>query len=137
MQQSLIFIQVGAWLHLFQLPGMWLLGRRVVDVKRELLPSSPLFGALVKVIALAVLTLLVGLGVLIGCYPSDVSETAFGQALCMFLGLFWLARLVVQVYYYAGLSWPRTGAGRAIHVALLGIFGAQSVAYLGAWLLAH
>ncbi len=131
----LFLVQGAAWLHLCQIPGMWVMGRRVMDIPLELRKLSPLASAVVRVIALAVLTLLVVIGVLIATHPEDALGTRLGRAQCLFLGLFWSVRLGVQVRYYTHLGWPRTRDGRVLQAMLVGIFAIQSLGYLGAWLL--
>ena len=135
MTLSLVLLEIAAWLHLCQVPGTWFLGKRIVGLADELPRLSPLVGAIVMVLGVAVVAVLVGLGVLVGMHPSDILGTRFGLALCGFLGLFWLARLGVQFWYYFGFAWPRTRSARAAHAALVSIFATQSFGYLGVWVL--
>jgi hypothetical protein len=135
MKISLLLVQGAAWLHLCQLPGMWLMSRRIVDVARELPRLSPLAAGVVRVMALAVLVLLMALGMLVATYPEDVLTTRFGRALVVFLGAFWGVRGLVQLWYYGMLAWPRTALGRRLHTALVVVFTLQCVGYLAAFTL--
>jgi hypothetical protein len=135
MTLSWLLLEVAAWLHLCQVPGTWMVGKRIVGIADELPRLSPLVGAIVTVLGIAVVAVLVGLGVLVGTYPSDVLGTQFGVALCGFLGLFWLARLGVQFWYYFGFAWPRSRPAKIAHAVMVSIFAAQSIGYLGVWAL--
>jgi hypothetical protein len=116
---------------------MWVMARRVIDVPLELPRLSPLASAMVRVIALAVLALLVGFGALVATHPEDALGTRLGRAQCLFLGLFWSVRLAVQAWYYTDRGWPRTRNGRLFHAVLVGIFALQSFGYLGALATSH
>jgi hypothetical protein len=130
MSLSLVLLEVAAWLHLCQVPGTWFVGKRIVGIADELPRLSPLVSAIVMVLGLAVVTVLVGVGVLVGTHPHDVLGTSFGLALCAFLGVFWGVRLAIQFWYYFGFAWPRTLSARVAHLAMVGIFAAQAVCYL-------
>lgn len=133
MNPSILLLEIAAWLHLCQLPGTWFIDRYVVRVKRELTQLSGLARAIVVVQGVAVIVVLSVLGILVASHAGDVLRAPFGAALCAFLGLFWLARLGVQLWYYAALAWPRTPASSLAHRAFVAIFALQSLGYLGAW----
>jgi hypothetical protein len=134
MISQIALIQLGGGLHLCQLPGTWYLGRRLLGIDRELERLSPLVAAIVMVLGLAAVTLLVSLGGFVVMFAGELAASSFGHALIAFLGAFWLARLAVQLYYYFGLPWPRSPAGRYSNSALIAIFGAQAAAYFSSLL---
>ncbi|HEY8943765.1 MAG TPA: hypothetical protein VIM73_05860 [Polyangiaceae bacterium] len=137
MALSYVLLQIAAWLHLCQVPGTWYLARHLIGISAELKLLSRLVSAVVVVLGIAVVLVLVGLGALMALHPRDVLGTRFGVALCASLGVFWLARLGVQFYYYFGLPWPRSKRGRLAHTALASIFATQSAGYFGVWMLAR
>ncbi len=120
---------IAAWLHWCQVPGTWFLAKRVVHLDRELRGLGRLAAAIVRVLGIAVVVVLVTLGSLIAMHPEDVLNTSFGHALIGFLSAFWLTRLLVQLWYYHALPWPRTLTGRGAHATLVAIFASQAVAY--------
>jgi hypothetical protein len=132
-----VLIQVAAWLHLFQIPGVLLLDRHVVRVGDELFKLTELARGMVMVITSFVIAVLLALGILIGSFSSEVLCSQFGKALAGFLGLFWLARLGVQLWYYHVLPWPQTRWAMRVHYVLVAVFSVQSVSYLAAVVLAH
>ena len=134
MISQIALIQLGGCLHLCQLPGTWYLGKRLLGIDRELERLSPLVAAIVMVLGLAAVTLLVSLGVFVVLFSAELAASSFGHVLIAFLGAFWLVRLGVQLYYYFGLPWPRSPAGRLSHGALVAIFGTQAAAYLSSLL---
>jgi hypothetical protein len=136
MTLSWLFLEVAAWMHLCQVPGTWLVGRRVLRLSAELPRLSPLAAAIFTVMAAAVVLVLVVLGVLIGSNPTEVLTTHLGLGLCAFLGSFWFLRLLIQLWYYYRRPWPRHALGKLSHAALVGIFATQAVGYLGAWWMA-
>jgi hypothetical protein len=52
-------------------------------------------------------------------------------ALSAFIGLYWLARIVVDATAFRGAPWPRGALYRAGHVALVAMFGYFAAVYLG------
>ena len=129
MSASQTSLQIAAWLHLCQLPGILLINRHVIRFGAELEKLSPLAHAIVQVISLSVVALLVALGALLGVYADEVLHTRFGVALVGALGVFWLTRLGVQLWYYRSLSWPHTRPAIALHYLLVTIFATQALAY--------
>jgi hypothetical protein len=123
-------VGVAGALHFCQLPGTWFLGKRLLGIDRELSRLSPLVGAIMLVLGVAAVTLLVSLGAFVVVFANELVRSVFGRVLCVFLGVFWWARLVVQIYYYRYLPWPRSRAGRVAHVLLTSIFATQAIAYL-------
>jgi hypothetical protein len=101
-------------------------------LSRETDKLSPLARRIVAVLGISVVVVLVALGALLAAYPRDALGTRFGRATCAFLGVFWLLRLIVQLYYRR--YWPRGVEGAAAHVALVVIFTLQSFGYGGALL---
>ncbi|MEM8882445.1 MAG: hypothetical protein AAGD14_00075 [Planctomycetota bacterium] len=58
---------------------------------------------------------------------------AYGDAigpLGIGIGLFWAARVVVQLFYYDSSHWRGKRRETVIHFILLGLYGAMSVTYL-------
>lgn len=52
-------------------------------------------------------------------------------ALAAFIGLYWLARLVVDATAFRTAPWPRGWSFRLGHLALVALFGYFAVVYLG------
>ena len=135
MNLSQLFLEVAAWLHLCQLPGVIFLSRHVVDLRADLPKLHPLTRAIFVVIGVSVVSLLVFLGVAMGSYADDVLASEFGLLLCLALGIFWFVRLAVQFWYYSSSLWPLHRSGVLAHYALLAIFALQTAGYLAAWTL--
>jgi hypothetical protein len=52
-------------------------------------------------------------------------------ALAAFIGIYWTARILVDLFYFGHSGWPRGRAFVAGHALLLGLFGALAGTYLG------
>ena len=52
-------------------------------------------------------------------------------AIAAFIGLYWLARLVVDATAFRAAPWPRGWSFRLGHLALVALFGYFAVVYLG------
>jgi hypothetical protein len=52
-------------------------------------------------------------------------------ALAAFIGIYWTARILVDLLYFGHSGWPRGRAFVAGHALLLGLFGALAGTYLG------
>ncbi|HKS17116.1 MAG TPA: hypothetical protein VJU16_07370 [Planctomycetota bacterium] len=52
-------------------------------------------------------------------------------ALAAFIGLYWTARIAVDLFYFGHSGWPRGRAFIAGHALLLGLFGALAGTYIG------
>jgi hypothetical protein len=102
---------------------------RVLGLRREIERLSPINGAIVRVLGGAVVVVLVALGLLVAIFPTDVARTDFGRALTVFLGAFWTARFLLQMWY--GRRWP--ARAQAWHRFLLIVFLLQGPGYLLAW----
>jgi len=57
------------------------------------------------------------------------------RALAAFIGIYWTARIGVDIFYFGHSGWPRGGAFVTGHALLLGLFGALAATYLAAFLL--
>lgn len=135
MSLSECFLEVAAWLHLCQIPGVLFLGRHVVNVRADLSKLPPLTHAIFVVIGASTVGLLVTLGVTIGSYAQEVVTSDLGLVLCLALGLFWFMRFVVQLWYYRSSLWPQHRSALIAHYTLLVVFALQAAGYLAAWTL--
>lgn len=52
-------------------------------------------------------------------------------ALAAFIGIYWAARILVDLFYFGHSGWPRGRGFVAGHALLLGLFGALAGTYLG------
>jgi hypothetical protein len=52
-------------------------------------------------------------------------------ALAAFIGVYWTARIAVDLFYFGHAGWPRGRAFVAGHALLLALFGALAATYLG------
>ncbi|MDQ6711150.1 MAG: hypothetical protein M3Z11_11420 [Candidatus Dormibacteraeota bacterium] len=52
-------------------------------------------------------------------------------ALAGFIGLYWVARIVVDTFYFDHADWPRGRAFVFVHVMLTGLFLALASTYIG------
>jgi alginate O-acetyltransferase complex protein AlgI len=52
-------------------------------------------------------------------------------ALAAFIGIYWTARIAVDLFYFGHSGWPRGRAFVAGHALLLALFGALAGTYLG------
>lgn len=52
-------------------------------------------------------------------------------ALAAFIGLYWTARILVDLFYFGHAGWPRGRAFVAGHALLLSLFGALAGTYAG------
>ena len=53
------------------------------------------------------------------------------RALAAFIGVYWAARIGVDLFYFGHTGWPRGRAFVLGHALLLGLFGALAATYLG------
>lgn len=73
-----------------------------------------------------------GFGVLtLALHEELVRGDRSAVALAIFIGLYWLARIVVDATAFRGAPWPAGRLYRLGHVALVTLFGYFVVVYLG------
>lgn len=119
-------IDVVRWIglsHLLQPPLTFLLASsRGLDLRRAVVPQSPLAAAVVHNMAVASVALPTALGLLVASRPADVFRAGTSRDLALLLAAFWSWRLYRQLRAL-GPSWPRPL--HTVHGLLLGIFLAQ------------
>ena len=57
------------------------------------------------------------------------------RALAAFIGIYWTARIGVDIFYFGHSGWPRGAAFVTGHALLLGLFGALAATYLAVFML--
>jgi hypothetical protein len=110
-----LLVALGA-LHFLQLPVTSILMRTTLDLKQELQRLSPLFRRIVRLFIWGLMLLLTGIGGLIAAYPSDVTKSRFGHALCFLLGGLFAARVTAHASLFG--AWPAGFANRSAYFAL-------------------
>jgi len=131
---SLVYLQwaliVAGVLH-FGLLAAGLSAPRVLNWKQELLKVNSLTRQLVLVhggyivltiIAFGVITLLAG--------PALMSGDVTALLVTSFIGLFWLIRFLVQLFYFDARPWLTTWWRKWGYGALYGVFAYLSTVYL-------
>lgn len=109
--------------HLLQPPLTLLLASpRGLDLRRSLVPSSPLAAAVAHNMAIAAVALPTSLGLLLAWRPADVFRAGTARDLALLLAAFWSFRLYRQMRAL-GPSWPQSL--RSLHYFLLGVFVVQ------------
>ncbi|MBP90399.1 MAG: hypothetical protein CMJ64_27450 [Planctomycetaceae bacterium] len=101
---------IGGVLHL----GTLLAGAlvpRVLDFRTQLRDASPLFRQLVWVYALYIFLTILGFGVVSIVFAELLADgTPLARAVCGFIALFWIVRLLIQLFVYDANSylagWP-------------------------------
>lgn len=95
---------------------------RVLRWKEELARVSPLTRQLVLVHGAFIVLTIVGFGCITLLAGEELLDgSRLSAAVTGFIGLFWLARLVVQVFYFEAGPWLTT-SGRRIGYRLLTLF---------------
>jgi len=125
------WLTLAASLHLLQLPTTSWLARRCLKLPEELARLSRLNVRIVLIFMGAVSFLVVALAALVIAFAERLLSDPLGRALCLTLGLFWLARTSAQLWLYR--VWPRQRRGGVIYLALLGLYGFLALSYLGAF----
>lgn len=123
----------AALCHFLQLPSMrWVQER--LSWKEELQRLQPFSRNLVLLFALGIVACVAGLGLVVLVSHGQLCNSAAGSALCLFLGIFWLARGVVQSVVFSAI-WPRSVLW--VHRGLAVLYPALGLAYLTAWALSQ
>src|SRR5262249_30484398 len=87
-------IQLGILLASALVPG-------VLDWETELRPLSTLSRRLIWVHGAFIVLVIIGLGSIALCLPNSLTDgSLLGRAVCIFIGLFWFARLGVQFFVF-------------------------------------
>jgi hypothetical protein len=112
--------------HLLQPPLTLLLsGSKGIDLRAQLVPSTPLASEVLTNMAAASVLLPTTLGVLLACYPTLALEPGPARALGALLSAFWCWRLYRQLFVLGPL-WPRAaGRGAWLNALLTLIFFVQ------------
>jgi len=97
----------------------------VLDWKRELAPLSAFNRRIVWVHGAFIVLVIVGFGAL-----TLVERASMSPGLAAFIGLFWLARLGVQLFYYKPSEWPPGPLSVAGRLATSALFAFWSALYL-------
>lgn len=97
---DLLFILAGA-LHFALLPVSFAVPV-VLDWKRELARLSPFNRRIVWVHGAFIVLTIVGFGAL-----TLAQRASMGAGLAAFIGVFWLARLCIQLFYFDPGEWPK------------------------------
>jgi hypothetical protein len=107
---------------------------RVLNLRRELGGLSPLARKMVWVHGAFIFGTILAFGVLTLAGRHEMTAgTGLGPPLAATIGLFWLARLMVQLFYYHPREWPR-GAWIALgRHGLTALFAFWSIVYLWAF----
>jgi hypothetical protein len=130
--ESLLAV-LGA-LHFLQIPVTSILMRTTLDLKPELEKLSPLLRRIVRLFIWGLMLLMTGLGGLLAAYPSDVTGTRLGRALCFLLTGLFAARVIAHASLFG--VWPRGIAQRGAYFALGGLYSVLASGYLCAGLVA-
>ena len=64
----------------------------------------------------------------------DLLSTSLGKKLCLSLGVFWLARLVIQFFGYSSDLWKGKTFETAVHVMFSFLWTYMSGVFIFAWL---
>jgi len=105
---------------------------RMLGWERDLARLEPINRRIVRVIGVAIMIVVIGLGIVVMAAPGEMLEGNLGAGLGCFLGIFWLYRAVVQVLVYRHV-WPEGRLGRASHYGLSLLFFALAGVYFAAF----
>jgi hypothetical protein len=119
-------------LHFCQVPAM-VAAPRMLGWQQDLERLQPINRRIVKVIGLAIVIVVLGLGMVVASAPGELLNGGrLALGLTSFLAVFWLYRAVVQVTLYARI-WPGGFLGRASFYGLSVLFFALAGMYLAAF----
>lgn len=123
-------ILLAAFLHFALLP-VSLAVPRIFDWKKEMAGLSPMTRKIIWVHGAFISGIIVAFGILTFL---EAGPLAAGErpALAALMGIFWLARLVVQFLYYKPKEWPKGGIYLAGRYGLTALFTFWSAVYLAA-----
>jgi hypothetical protein len=130
------WIFIAGLLHFCQVPAMALVEVSMLEWKKDLQRLQPINRRIVKVIGLAIILTVLGLGVVVMTAPGElIGGSTLGASLAAFLSVFWSYRLLVEVLVYPKV-WPRTASGRIFHYALSVLFAFLAGTYTTAFIVA-
>ena len=96
---------------------------QVLDWRRELAKLDPLSRQLVWVHGAFVVLVIIGFGLLSVALPAELAAgTLLGRGTCLFIALFWSARLVVQFYVFDAKPYLRTAFLKIGYNGLTAVF---------------
>lgn len=122
-------VLVAGLLHFCQIPAMIFVEPSMLDWKADLARLQPVNQRIVKVIGLAVVMAVIGLGIVVITSPGElVGGSKLGTALAGFLGVWWSYRFIVQIAVYSRI-WPNAPKARLFHYALCVLFAFLASTY--------
>lgn len=127
-------VQIIGWSHLLQPPLTFVLATPGgVDLRRSLVPQTPLAREVMRNMAFASVGLPTSLGVILALYPAEALRPGGAHAVALLVAAFWCWRLYRQLAVLRAV-WPNSGRLAALlGPALSAIFLVQGPGL--AWLL--
>jgi hypothetical protein len=102
----------------------------VLDWRRELTKLAPLSRQLIWVHGAFIVLVIIGFGAISLALPASLaSGTPLARALCLFIALFWAARLVVQFFLFDAKPFLRSTFLKLGYHTLTAIFLFNTLAY--------
>lgn len=122
-------IVVTASLHFCQVPAMVYFAPRMLNWKEDISKVSPINQAIIKAMGGGIVLAGIGLGIVVLCSPGELlGPSLLGRSLCLFLGIFWGYRAIVQMVVYPNI-FPKDLMGKLSHFGLSLLFSFQAIAY--------
>lgn len=124
-----LLLFVGGWLHFSLLPAGMLVPFEL-NFRRELNKVDPLLRQLVWVYYVFIALSIIGFGIVsIGFAGTLAEQTPLARAVCAFIALFWITRLVIQLFVFDAKPHLRTRLLRVGYHALTLVFTYHAVVY--------
>lgn len=124
-----LLILVGGLLHFGILIASALVPG-VLDWRRELAKLAPLSRQLIWVHGAFIVLVIVGFGVLSVAAPGELAAgSALARGVCLFVAIFWAARLVVQFFVFDAKPYLKTAFLRLGYNGLTAVFAYLALVY--------
>lgn len=127
-----LVVRIAGFLHFTQIPAMFAAGR-MLRWDSELGRLSPINRRIVRVIGLAIVIVMCGLGAVVVVAAEDIArgDAVLATGVSGFLACFLGFRTFVQWVVYARV-WPADRWGRLSHISLGLLFSFQTLVYASA-----
>jgi len=103
---------------------------QVLDWRRELSKLDPLSRQLVWVHGAFIVLVIIGFGAISCAVPAELAnETPLARCVCVFIALFWIARLAVQFFVFDAKPYLRSTLLKLGYHGLTAVFLYHAVVY--------
>ena len=128
-----MLVALAGWAH-FGMIGVGLTVPRVFDWKTDLARLRPANRRIFHVYGIFIVLANIGFGSLSLAFDAEIAEgRGLAGGFALMLGLYWLARLAVQLFAYDTPDWPREPVHRIGHHFLTAVITGMALVYLWAF----